>query len=178
MFRSKITQTLITSVLVILISACTPAATPTPEPTSPPPPTSTEKPTEAPTPTPIPDTPTPAGPTATPTPVLVMSIEGIVGDWFAKGADAMYHRFNSDGSCLVATTKERLDTQPSVECTCTFEDTQMTMECQEAVGLPPCPGDGIYEVELLSNGNIYFRRVRDSCGARVNTMRQEYYLVP
>lgn len=154
-------------ITLLLVGCSVPAASPTPIP-------------PADTATSAPPTATTAPPTSTPTPEfpLATSIEDILGTWFGSGEHTLYHRFTPDGTCLVAVSKRRLESEPNVVCTCSFEGAQMTMACSEADGLPSCPGNGVYEVQLLPNGNIKFVKVEDSCAKRVLTMTMEYHLVP
>ncbi|MFC2026219.1 hypothetical protein ACFLUC_03390 [Chloroflexota bacterium] len=161
----------------VFTNGCSPPTALTPEPATPMP-SATFEPTQPPSETPLPDTATADSPIDSPAPVFVTSIEDILGTWFADGMHAQYHRFEADGTCLVFTSTALKKNKPSVTCTCSFEEAQMTLHCEEAVGLPSCPGDGVYQVEILANGNIYFHRVKDACGPRVQTMRQEFYLVP
>jgi hypothetical protein len=109
---------------------------------------------------------------------LATSIEDFLGTWFSDGDHAMYLQFDSDGTCPVAVSQKRMDSDPNVECICSFEGTQMTIACNEAKGIPSCPGDAVYEVQLLPNGNIKFLNVKDPCAPRIRTMVKEHYLVP
>ena len=161
----------------VLTNGCSPPAALTPKPATLLP-SATLEPIQPSTATSFPDTATPHSPTDTPTPIFATSIEDILGTWFADGMHALYHRFEADGTCLVFTSTALENNKPNVTCICSFEGAQMTLHCDEAVNLPSCPGDGICQVELLPNGNIYFHRVKDACGPRVQTMRQEFYLVP
>jgi len=126
-------------------------------------------------------TPTPPGPTATPapTPVLVTSAEQIAGTWVGTAADKMYQRFNLDGTWHVAVSLENLNDKPDAELTFRFEGTQLLVTEISATGLPSCAAkNAIYQVQLLSNGNIKFVRVQDACAPRARSTAQEHKRVP
>jgi len=124
----------------------------------------------APTPTPLPPTPTPA-----PTPVLATSAAQIVGTWVGLKADGMYQRFNLDGTNQTAASLENLATKPDSESTFRFEGTQFILTEVKATGLPPCAAKtGIYEVQLLPNGNIKLVKVQDACVGRGRSTAMEH----
>ena len=119
-------------------------------------------------------TPTPLPPTPTPTPVLATSAEQIVGTWLGIKADGMYERFNLDGTSQVAVSLDTLADKPDTEMTFRFEGTRFIYTEVKATGLPSCGSTpGIYEVQLLPNGNIKFVRIQDACGPRGRSTAQE-----
>ena len=146
-------------VIVLLVVACSPSATPTP--TSPP------EPTERPTAT------LPAGAR------LGTSLEDIAGTWVGLGADRLYQRFNLDGTCFASVLLENLNTKPAIESTCVFEGDVLFITEVRATGLPSCGGKpGRYQVHLLANGNIIFTRVFEHCAPRGRSTAMEHQPVP
>ena len=130
---------------VLIVSTCGPAATPTPIPT--------------------------------PMPVLATRIEDIVGTWEGIGFDGLIQRLYADGTCEIGITLDRLAVKPDIECTFRFEGTRFILTEVEATGLTPCQAGaktGIYEVQLLANGNIQFKVVQDLCGRRRRSMILEH----
>jgi hypothetical protein len=56
-----------------------------------------------------------------------------------------------------------------------FEGTQLFTKHLEAPGLPDCPEEpAIYELQLLANGNLRFRKIKDTCGPRARSMQLEH----
>jgi hypothetical protein len=107
--------------------------------------------------------------------VLATSVKDIVGTWVGIGTDGLYHRFNEDGTCQVATSLEALATQPGAECTFQFEGTRLSLTVVKEITLPPCPAKtGIYEVHLLANGNIKFAKIQDACRPRAKSTAMEH----
>ena len=122
---------------VLLVPACGPGATPTP-------------------------TPTPA-----PTPVLAAKADDIVGTWVGIGADALYERFNADGTLQVAKSLKNLADKPDARMTFRFEGTRLILTEVEAIGLPSCDAKtAVYEVQLLPDGNMKFVAIDDKCSPR------------
>ena len=102
-------------VLLFLVGCSAPAATPVPSTVIPP------------TPTPVPSTVIP--PTST-LPVLITSAEMLIGNWqpLTKSRDAMFLQINSDGTCRQSFSPDGLTNVPEVECTYTFEGTNLLMK--------------------------------------------------
>lgn len=146
-------------IVVLLVVACSPSATPTP--TSPP------EPTQRPTAT------LPAGAR------LATSLEDIAGTWVGLRADRMYQRFNLDGTHYVSVSLENLNTKPAIEGTCLFEGDVLLITEVKATGLPSCGGKpGRYQVHLLANGNIIFTTVFEHCAPRLRSTAMEHQPVP
>lgn len=164
-------------VLLLLLGCSTPAATP-------------EPPTEAPaTPTPvppteIPPTPTPVPPTdipPTPTLPVISSSEILVGNWqpLKKSRDAMFLRINPDGTCAQSFLLETLADYPQVECTYTFEGTNLLLTTVKLNGVPPCPSPtGKYEVQLVAEDQIQIVNIEDTCGPRMRSTLGVYQRIP
>jgi hypothetical protein len=135
------------AVALLLQAACGTQATPTQEPT----------------------------PIATPTAVLASSAEQILGTWLGRGVDGLYHLFREDGICHVAVSEEKLADKPDAVSAYWFEGTQLFLKHLESPGLPDCPEEpAIYEVQLLANGSLRFRKVKDTCAPRARSMQVEH----
>jgi hypothetical protein len=142
-------------VVVLLVVACSPSATPTP--------TSSLAPAERPTAT------LPAGAR------LATNLEDISGTWVGLGADRLYQRFNLDGTCFASVSLENLNTKPAVEGTCVFEGDVLVLTDVKTTGLPSCGGKpGRYQVHLLANGNIIFTKVFETCAPRGRSTAMEH----
>ena len=93
-------------------------------------------------------------------PKLASSAEDIVGTWRSTVSSAE-GQFNADGTFRTQTSDGNIDTGKFwFEGTRYFE--QASVYCD--VGNPI----GIYEVELLENGNLKFTVIEDECATRVN----------
>lgn len=115
--------------------------------------------------------------TSAPTPALATNVNQFIGTWHGIKADGMYQRFTADGILQTARSLEGL-ANPDAECTYRFEGTRLTIKELTANGLPSCGAkEGVYEVELLANGGILFRRIQEGCSPRGRTMAQEHELV-
>ena len=201
--RCLLVLALVTLVYSVLLAGCAqapaeptatasrpPAATPTPTdtprpPTETPPPTPTPVPpteTTVPSPTPVPPTATAVRtPTATltpsPTPVLASSAGQIVGTWQGLGMpqDAMFQRYDEDGTCRGAFLRSDLSTRPNFKCTYRFEGTDLVLTEVSYSGVPPCRlKEFVYRVELLGDTEIRFVAVRDTCRPRMNTYEMRH----
>lgn len=176
--------------LLFLVGCSTPAATPvpatvapstpTPVPATVPPPTLTPVPATVapPTPTPVPATAAP--PTPTP-PVLITSTEMLIGNWqpLSGDRDAMFLQINSDGTCRQSYSLDGLTDVPEVECTYTFEGTDLVMTVVKLHNVPECPSPtGKYEVQLMADNQIQLVRTQDSCAPRIRSTRGMYQRIP
>jgi hypothetical protein len=155
---------------VIILSACSPLATPA-------------LPTATPTPVPASATLTALPATATPTPeptvtptrglVQVTSPEEIIGSyvWQSK----YYIRFDEDGTCRQAHTLDELDSKPYAIMYYEFEENRMIITEKAVFGVPAC-GDkiGKYRVELLSNGKMKIIVGTDDCTPRMREFQKEW----
>jgi hypothetical protein len=91
----------------------------------------------------------------------------------------MYKRFNEDGTCQEAISREYLDTNPTVDCKYRFDETRLILTEIKVHGVPSCnPKSGIYEVKVLGEDKIEFIKVQDSCRLRVRSMAAEHKRVP
>jgi hypothetical protein len=117
--------------------------------------------------------------TKTPSPVYIENPQDIIGTWYGIRFEGMYQRFYADGTCQTALTKEKLDSNPNVECVYSIDGTKITITTLEVSGLPPCQdAEAIYEVVQLPTGNIEFFVVEDTCAPRRRTTAQEHEPVP
>ena len=126
-----------------------------------------------PTAEPVPDTPT--------SPVLITNAETLVGNWqpLSKSIDAMFLQFNSDGSCRNAYLFDGLIDVPEVECTYSYEGTNLLITAVKLNGVPDCPNPTAkYEVHLLEENLIKFDSIKDSCIPRVRSTQGEYQHIP
>lgn len=112
--------------------------------------------------------PTPSGPT------LASKIEDLVGVWHRTelAAVEVYIEFKEDGTCRFATVPDsELELHPLMGGEFWFEGTQLHWKVFDAVGTwRACLAEdrqvGIYQVELLPNGNLKFVKIEDKCGDR------------
>jgi hypothetical protein len=167
----KLTQQMIgLTIAVLILSACSPPATPAPATTSstPLPPTATLTalpPTASPTPQ----------PTVTPTRglVRVTSPEQIIGT-YVWGTN-YYIRFDEDGTCRQAHALDELDSKPYAIMYYEFEDDRMIITEKTVFGVPSCKEKiGKYRVEYLSNGNMKFIVGTDDCAPRMREFQKEW----
>jgi len=95
-------------------------------------------------------------------PKLASSAEDIVGTWQTPASSGRI-QFNEDGTIIDAST------EPSFTAEFRFEGTRFFVTLTN-------PGDscilrgvetGIYEIELLENGNLKFTVIEDECATRV-----------
>jgi hypothetical protein len=133
-----------------------------------------------PTPTKSPPSITPSpSPKPSPTVILATSMEEIVGVWRGIKAHAVFQRFDEDGSCHVANTLETLDTPPNVECVYHFEGDHLYLEVVKNNEFPPCSEPlSVYQVQLLGDDMLLFKKVDDSCIPRARSMLQDHERVP
>jgi hypothetical protein len=160
-------------IFAILASACNPVSTPIAA--SPTISATKAIPTATPTVTP---TSTPA-PTATP--VLATSAQEIVGIWKKKrpvGVDE-FLQFEEDGTMTFARGKpENLQSQPFRVAEFTFEGMQLLIHPGTVAWPNPeevCIKEtGIYEAQLLENGDLHLFVIQDTCISQVNALEAEW----
>lgn len=158
-------------ILGVLASACSPAQAPTAAPTTSVPTAARETSTRV---------ATAAPPTSTPTEALTLatSIEDLVGTWHAEGF-RVYLRFTEDGTVHYARALESLDAEPYATAQIRFEGTQMFMKEVAVSGVPSCgEAEVVYEVQLLSSGNIQIVEIDDPCRPRAGDTALEFQRVP
>ena len=115
-------------------------------------------------------TATPA-PTETPEPRMATGSEDIVGIWFNLVVP-LYSQFNPDGTSQQAFTLDNLQDQPDVIAEFSFEGTQLLIRELEYSSVFQCENPvGIYEVQLLENGNLRFTIMEDDCPLRRDGLR-------
>jgi uncharacterized lipoprotein NlpE involved in copper resistance len=127
-------------------------------------------------PTAIPPTPTPA-----PTPVLVTSTETLIGHWqpLSTSSDAMFLQINSDGTCRQSYSLDGLNNIPQVECTYTFEDSNLSMTAVKLHGVPACSSPtGKYEVRVVADNQIKLVATEDTCAPRRRSTQGVYQRIP
>jgi len=149
--------------LLFLVGCSAPAAAPAP-----------------PTLTPVPPTSTPVPPIPT-SPVSSTSAEKLIGAWqpLSKSRDAMFLQINSDGTCRQASSLDGLTATPEVECTYTFEGTDLSMTAVKLNGVPECPSaTGKYAVQLVADNQIQLVATQDTCAPRRRSTVGAYQRVP
>lgn len=112
-------------------------------------------------------------------PTLASKIEDLVGVWHRTElwyrAAEVYIEFKEDGTYHIASAPEELESHPLNEGEVWFEGAQLYWKDVDAVGgWRVCLGRdreiGIYEVQLVANGNLKFVNVEDKCGGRVGVL--------
>jgi hypothetical protein len=119
----------------------------------------------------------PATTPAPPTPIPVL----LTGNWqpLSKSADAMFLQLNSDGTCRQASSLDGLTGVPQVECTYTFEGTDLSMTAVKLHGVPACPSaTGVYAVQLVADNQIQLVATKDTCGPRKRSTAGAYQRIP
>lgn len=101
----------------------------------------------------------------------VTNAKAIVGTWEHFGE---YTQFNEDGTCRTAPSLERLAERPWIISEFWFEGGQYFEKEIEARNVPSCGSIGIYEVQMLENGNLVFTSVKDECDGRASHTVGEY----
>ena len=104
-----------------------------------------------------------------PEPGPITSVGAIVGTWQRTSGDSHYIQFFEDGKRNGSSTLENVEDQPIVTDKFWFEGGQLFLE---ATSLGVCDLNivGIYEVELLENGNIQFVAIEDECAIRATSL--------
>ncbi len=99
-------------------------------------------------------------------PDKVDSEEDIVGTWQRVGGGAeSYCQYGEDGAYLCAESLGELGRNEGFQGEYWFEDGRYyDLITQES----NCPEAGIYEIELLSSGNLKFILIEDECRDRVS----------
>lgn len=112
----------------------------------------------------------------TPQPGPVTHAKDIVGIWEGGGNIGQYFvQYNEDGTVRFATTPGNLADRPRAIGEFWFEDGRYYETAIEVHNLPPCGNaPGVYEVELLENGNIVFTEVEDECRPRASFRVSEH----
>ncbi len=111
-------------------------------------------------------------------PALATNLKDVVGIWrTVVTPDAREHflRFKEDGAYGIAHAPEELELGrvPEHLGEFWFEGTQLFIKRTRLTG---CIGViGIYQIELLANGNLRFVEVEDVCGDARNHFRAEEY---
>jgi hypothetical protein len=106
------------------------------------------------------------------------SIQDIVGTWQAEGF-RVYLRFEEDGTLRYARALESLDAEPYAIAQIRFGGTQMFMKEVAVSGVPSCgEAEVVYEVQLLSSGNIQIVEIDDPCRPRAGDTALEFSPVP
>ena len=119
-------------------------------------------------------------PTLTPPP-LITSAEMLIGSWepLAKTADSMFLQINADGACRQSFTLDGLTDAPEVECTYTFEETDLAMTAVKLNNVSGCPSlTGKYEVWSLAEDQIQLVTRQDTCLPRIRSTSGKYQRLP
>ncbi len=110
-------------------------------------------------------------------PALATNLKDVVGIWRTVVTPALrehFLQFKEDGTYGIAHAPEELelDHVPGHVGEFWFEGTQLFIK---RTGYTVCIGvTGIYEIELLANGNLRFVEVEDVCDARNHFRAEEY----
>ena len=115
-------------------------------------------------------------PIATQTIPLATTTQELVGTWKrVELGDAVFYRFEEDGTLGMAYSLNGLDDQPYAVSSIQFEGAKMLLTEVSVFGVPPC-GErvGSYEVQLLESGNIQVVVIEDDCGARKGSVPGEF----
>ncbi len=105
----------------------------------------------------------------------------LIGAWqpLSKSRDAMFLQINSDGTCRQASSLKGLTTGPEVECTYTFEGTDLSMTTVKLNGVPECPSaTGKYAVQVVADNQIKLVATQDTCAPRRRSTVGAYQRVP
>ena len=105
----------------------------------------------------------------------------LIGAWqpLSKSRDAMFLQFNSDGTCRQASSLDGLTATPEVECTYTFEGTDLSMTAVKLHGVPECPSPtGQYAVQLVADNQIQLTATKDTCAPRRRSTVGAYQRIP
>ena len=128
-----------------------------------------------PTPTPIPPTTTPLPPTpsAPPEPGPITEAKDIVGIWMFQ---AMFVEYDEDGTVRYAESRLTMREEKLTDVgEFWFEDGQYFQKLTGFYKMGDCQGiTGIYEVQLLENGNLRFSVVEDECTQRADLLAIEH----
>ena len=114
-------------------------------------------------------------------PALATNLADVVGIWHTVVSPAPrehFLQFKGDGTYRIAHAPEELEHVPGHVGEFWIEGTQLFIKRTENFGPDAvCIGQtGIYEVELLANGNLRFVEVEDECNGRNrNHFRAEEY---
>jgi len=96
-------------------------------------------------------------------PKLASSFEDIAGTWHSITSSAEI-QFNEDG-----TVRRRTAEQTPDDAGFRFEGTRLILTDTPGSGCTLIGAEiGIYEVELLENGNLKFTAIEDECATRLN----------
>ncbi len=113
---------------------------------------------------------------------LETNLTDVVGIWRTVVSPAPrehFLQFKEDGTYRIAHAPEELEYVPGHVGEFSFEGTQLFIKRTEndVPGNAVCIGlTGIYEVELLANGNLRFVEIEDECSAQArNHFRAEEY---
>ena len=110
-------------------------------------------------------------------PALATNLKDVVGIWRTVVTPAPrehFLQFKEDGAYGIAHAPEKfeLDRVPEHVGEFWFEGTQLFIKRTRLTG---CIGViGIYQIELLANGNLKFVEVEDVCAARNHFRAEEY----
>ena len=97
-------------------------------------------------------------------PKLASSFEDIAGTWHSITSSAEI-QFNEDGTVRRRTAEQT----PEDDAGFRFEGTRLILTDTPGRGCTLIGAEiGIYEVELLENGNLKFATIEDECATRLN----------
>jgi hypothetical protein len=110
----------------------------------------------------------------------VTTPEELSGVWgYSRGGlGARYYQFTQDGtfSNAASLTRERLEDTPAVKGEFWFEGSQLHLNVIEFLATgEPCVGEiGVYEAQLLENGNLRFIVIDDDCSWRIGDLGNDF----
>lgn len=106
-----------------------------------------------------------------PEPGPITSVEAIVGTWQRTSGSPSHIQFFEDGNMNGSSSRENVEDHPEITDKFWFEGRQLFLETTSLNG--GCEENivGIYEVNLLENGNLQFvAATEDECAGRVTIL--------
>ena len=105
----------------------------------------------------------------------------LIGNWqpLSSDKDATFLQINSNGTCRQSYSLDGLTNVPEVECTYTFEGTNLLITAVKLNGVPECPSPtGKYEVRLMADNQIQLVVTKDTCVPRIRSTGGVYQRIP
>ncbi len=108
-----------------------------------------------------------------PGPEVAASLEDVVGTWQGIQGGGGFMQIEADGDWSVAVDLDDLEDGPRITSEVRFEGTQFFItDIANDFGVGEiCANTGIYEVQLLADGNLKFVAIEDECEVRSNALQ-------